>query len=545
VSKALYRKYRSRKLADIMGQKHVTDILARSLAAGRVAHAYLLTGPRGVGKTSIARILAHEINQLPYDEDTSHLDIIEIDAASNNGVEDVRDLREKVQIAPVSSAKKIYIIDEVHMLSKAAFNALLKTLEEPPEHAVFILATTDADKLPATIISRTQRFSLRAITPADAKAHLAHIAKEEGIKITDGALEIIARRGDGSFRDSISLLDQLGSLADGKEGITEALLEESLGLAPVEHVEKLLAAYESKDIKAIIALIDEGEQSGVQPNVLVSQLIQTVRNHIAEKPQLLPLLDQLLDVAKSPQPGLKLLTVLAAHATPKPKTAALVSSPAEVSAPVKELEKIAISAPIPAASSGRSTGDDVSPWRSARPEGDIPTNKPGLEPRQRQSDSNLQESSRSITSTNKHLQPESEPTPGLDVTPGAKPFVSGGDRKGEQNEVKQPASVNLANLDWPAFVEKTHQNHVAIYSIVSKCGYEIDGDKLIIYTVNEFYKKKLDDAKYRTTIAILLEEMGVGSPEIETIGTPPPPKDSTAAAVAAIMGGGEEVSVDT
>jgi DNA polymerase-3 subunit gamma/tau len=463
----------------------------------------LLTGPRGVGKTSIARILAHEINQLPYDEDTSYLDIIEIDAASNNGVEDVRDLREKVQIAPVSSAKKIYIIDEVHMLSKAAFNALLKTLEEPPEHAVFILATTDADKLPATIISRTQRFSLRAITPADAKAHLAHIAKEEKIKISDGALEIIARRGDGSFRDSISLLDQLGSLADSKEGITEVLVEESLGLAPIEHVKKLLAAYESKDIKAIVALIDEGEQSGIQPSVLVSQLIQTVRDHIAEKPQLLPLLDQLLDVAKSPQPGLKLLTVLAAHAAPKPKTAALVSPPAEVSAPVRELEKIATSAPSPASSS-----------------------------------------SRSITSTNKHLQPESEPTPGFDIAPGAKPFANGGDRKGEQDKEKRPASTNLQNLDWPAFVEKTHQNHVAIYSIVSKCGYETDGDKLIIYTVNEFYKKKLDDTKYRTTIAILLEEMGVGSPEIETIGTPPPPKDSTAAAVAAIMGGGEEVNVD-
>jgi DNA polymerase-3 subunit gamma/tau len=404
------------------------------------------------------------------------------------------------------------------MLSKAAFNALLKTLEEPPEHAVFILATTDADKLPATIISRTQRFSFRAITPSDAKVHLAHIAKEEKIKINDGALEIIARRGDGSFRDSISLLDQLSSLADGKEGITEKLVEESLGLAPIEHVTKLLAAYESKDIKAIVALMDEGEQSGIQPSVLVSQLTQTVRDHIAEKPQLLPLLDQLLDVAKSPQPGLKLLTVLASHATPKPKTAALVSPPAEVSAPVKELEELAT---------------------TLRPAPSQPT------------------SSRSVTSASKHLQPESEPMPRLDITPGAKPFASRDERKGEQlpkakiaddnppHAPRKDASANLKKLNWQAFIEKTHENHVAIYSILSKCGYEIDGDKLVIYTVNEFYKKKLDDTKYRTTIAILLEEMGVGSPEIETIGTPPPPKDSTAAAVAAIMGGGEEVNVDT
>jgi DNA polymerase III subunit gamma/tau len=538
VSKALYRKYRSRKLADVVGQKHVTDILTRSLAAGRIAHAYLLTGPRGVGKTSIARILAHEINQLPYDEETTHLDIIEIDAASNNGVEDVRDLREKVQIAPVSSAKKVYIIDEVHMLSKAAFNALLKTLEEPPEHAVFILATTDADKLPATIISRTQRFSFRSIAPADAKTHLAFIAKEEGIKITDEALEIIAKRGDGSFRDSISLLDQLRSLADDKTGITKELVEESLGLAPTEHVEKLLAAYESKDIKTIVTLIDEGEQSGIQPSVLVSQLIQTVRDQIAEKPQLLPLLDQLLEVAKSQQPGLKLLTVLASHAVPKPKTAALVSSPAEVSASVSELEKIATSTPSPASSSGRFTGDDVSPWRSARPDGDIPSNKPASESLQTRSDEKSI-SSRSSSAASKHLQPESEPTSGPDVTLGAKPLASNTTREGEQ-----PEPANLKALDWDAFIDHTRQNYVAIYSVLSKCGYEIDGDKLIIYTVNNFYKKKLDDAKYRTNIAKTLEELGVGNPEIETIGTPPPPKDSTAAAVAAIMGGGEEVSVD-
>ena len=232
MSKALYRKYRSKSLEEIVGQKHVTDILARSIEQGRISHAYLLTGPRGVGKTSIARILAHAINKLPYDDDKTDLDIIEIDAASNNGVEDVRDLREKVQIAPVGTGKKIYIIDEVHMLSKAAFNALLKTLEEPPEHVVFILATTDVDKLPATIISRTQRFSFRAITKPEAVKHLKQIATAEKIKVEDAALELIAERGDGSMRDSISLLDQLASLSGDKESITVALIEASIGLAP-------------------------------------------------------------------------------------------------------------------------------------------------------------------------------------------------------------------------------------------------------------------------------------------------------------------------
>src|SRR5680860_1377762 len=196
MSKALYRKYRSKTLDEVIGQKHITDILSRAISQGRVSHAYLLTGPRGVGKTSVARILAHEINNLPYDEDNTSLDIIEIDAASNNGVEDVRDLREKVQIAPISASKKVYIIDEVHMLSKAAFNALLKTLEEPPEHIVFILATTNVEKLPATIISRTQRFSFRPIGVDDAIKHLANIAKQEKINITEGALKLIAVRSD-------------------------------------------------------------------------------------------------------------------------------------------------------------------------------------------------------------------------------------------------------------------------------------------------------------------------------------------------------------
>jgi DNA polymerase-3 subunit gamma/tau len=339
MSKALYRKYRSKRLSEIVGQKHVTDILTRSLAEGRIAHAYLLTGPRGVGKTSIARILAHEINHLPYDDDSTHLDIIEIDAASNNGVEDIRSLREKVQVAPVAAAKKVYIIDEVHMLSKAAFNALLKTLEEPPEHAVFILATTDIDKIPATIISRTQRFSLRASHPKDAAEHLAFIAKQENITIDSEALELIALRGDGSFRDSISLLDQLRGIADSKSGITRQLVEDSLGLAPHELVSQLLNAYEAKDLKSIVNLLDESEQSGVQASVLASQLIQAVRASIAKNPQFLVLLDELLTVTKSSQPNIKLLTVLAARAvvTSKPKTVALASPAPVISAPIAEL----------------------------------------------------------------------------------------------------------------------------------------------------------------------------------------------------------------
>lgn len=500
MSKALYRKYRSKSLGDILGQAHVTTVLSQALAKGRVAHAYLLTGPRGVGKTSIARILAHEINQLPYDDTSQHLDIIEIDAASNNGVEDVRDLRDKVQIAPVSARRKVYIIDEVHMLSKAAFNALLKTLEEPPEHVVFILATTDIEKLPATIISRTQRFSLRAITPVDAVKHLAHIAKEEGISIEKEALELIARRGDGSFRDSISLLDQLSSLAGKDTTITRQLVEESLGLAANEEIAKLLEAYQAKDLSSIIALLNASEAAGVQPTVLAQQLLEEIRIQLFDKPQLLPLMDTLLDVPKSSQPGIKLLVVLAAH-SPKPKNAALNAPAPSVSASVDELRKVSLSSP------------------SSLP-------------------SALQVSSRSpshFKETKSETQPIASPAePEGAMTRSGLLEMTG--RKGDQND-------SHAELDWPKLVEYTREHYVAIYSVLSKCSHEISDNGLIIYTGNAFYKKKLDDTKYSVNLAKSLAEIGVGDVTITTIPTPPPPKDSTAASVAAIMGGGEEVSV--
>lgn len=327
MGQALYRKYRSKSLDEIVGQSHITDMLRRSICADKIAHAYLLTGPRGVGKTSIARILAHEINQLPYTEESTHLDIIEIDAASNNSVEDIRDLRERVLIAPTSARKKIYIIDEVHMLSKPAFNALLKTLEEPPSHVVFILATTDADKLPATIISRVQRFNFRAIHPNDAASHLRMIADAENIAIDDEALALIAHHGKGSFRDSIGLLDQLQHLSDST--VSRALIEQVLGLADEAVIAELLIAHRAGDIARIVGLLDDNEQRGTPAVVLAEQLVRAVRRSVLTQPELLPLLDDLLDVNKSAWPQVKLLTALSRNVVgAAAPTAAVATQPA-------------------------------------------------------------------------------------------------------------------------------------------------------------------------------------------------------------------------
>ena len=463
MSRALYRKYRSKSLDEVIGQDHITDILSRAIAAGRISHAYLLTGPRGVGKTSVARILAHQINGLVYDEENTHLDIIEIDAASNNGVEDVRDLREKVQIAPTSAQKKIYIIDEVHMLSKAAFNALLKTLEEPPEHVVFILATTNVEKLPATIISRTQRFSFRPISVDDAVKHLANIAKQENIKIDDDALKLIAVRSDGSFRDSISLLDQLSSLVDTKKTITAKLIADTLGMAPTEVINQLITAVENRDITALVQTLNSTFDNGISPNILVTQLTASICDQIADKPQLIPLLDGLIDVAKSPQPQLKLLSVLGLAATPKqsPKTVALSTPVLEVSATIAELEKQAVK------------------------------QKPV-----------------ETMNTKKKIAP-------------AAPF------------------------DWAKLIEYTRQNYIALYSVLSKCSYQLNDTDLTLYTNNKFYKKKLDDTKYSPLLSKCLQDIGIYGLDIHTIPTAPPPSDSQAAAVAVIMGGGEEVSLES
>ncbi len=312
MGQALYRKYRSKNLDQVIGQEHITKTLKNALKSGKISHAYLLTGPRGVGKTSVARILAYEVNGIPYEGEKHHLDIIEIDAASNRRIDEIRDLRDKVHIAPAVGKYKVYIIDEVHMLTKEAFNALLKTLEEPPAHVIFILATTEAHKLPETIISRTQRFSFKPIDNDKLKAHLRTIAKAEKLTVDDAALELIAEHGEGSFRDSISMLDQASS---AERKITFETVQQLLGLAPKELIDKLLAATASISPKQLVEVLDELRDKGFSATGVAKQLSNVLRQElIGDNTQLgtamtATLLKHLIQVPASPNPE-RLLEIL-------------------------------------------------------------------------------------------------------------------------------------------------------------------------------------------------------------------------------------------
>lgn len=274
---ALYRKYRSKSLSEIIGQGHITKTLSNALKKGKISHAYLFTGPRGTGKTSIARILAHEINKIPYTDESTHLDIIEIDAASNRRIDDIRDLREKVKIVPLSVPYKVYIIDEVHMLTPESFNALLKTLEEPPDHVIFILATTEVHKLPATIISRTQRHSFKSVPLEELSDHLEMIAKKEGIKISKDALDLLAMHGNGSVRDSISLLDQLSTQ---NSEVDEKTVELLIGLAPKKQLTHLLESVKSANYSQTLSIVSNLIESGLTASGIANQLAIAIRDKV-------------------------------------------------------------------------------------------------------------------------------------------------------------------------------------------------------------------------------------------------------------------------
>ena len=296
--RVLARKYRPQTFGELIGQDAMVQTLGNAIKRGRLAHAFILTGVRGVGKTSTARLIAKALNCVGPDgqggptidpcgacepcraiAEGRHIDVTEMDAASHTGVDDVREIVEAVRYSAVSARYKVYIIDEVHMLSKNAFNALLKTLEEPPPHVKFLFATTELNKVPITVLSRCQRFDLRRIPTEKLAAHFAHVAELEGVEADSEALALIARAAEGSARDGLSILDQAiahGPTADGRARVNAAEVREMLGLADRGRVRALLALLLAGDAPGALAAVAENHALGVEPAALLRDLLGTV-----------------------------------------------------------------------------------------------------------------------------------------------------------------------------------------------------------------------------------------------------------------------------
>ena len=375
---ALYRKYRSQTFGQLVGQQVVARTLRQAVEQDKISHAYLFSGPRGTGKTSVAKIFAkamncpNQVNGEPCNDcyiceaitNGSLEDVIEIDAASNNGVDEIRDIRDKSTYAPSLAKHKVYIIDEVHMLSTGAFNALLKTLEEPTENVVFILATTELHKIPATILSRVQRFEFKSIKLPDIVHHLESILAKEGISYEADAVQIIARRAEGGMRDALSILDQALSLTAGSE-LTTAIAEEITGSISLAALDQYVAAILAHDATAALDQLAIIFDNGKNMARFVTDLLQYLRdllivqtggenthasdlfaaNLSADQARLFALIDQattsLADIKNSLQPRIytEMMTIKLAEMTGQTATSATIEVPSNVLAQLEELKK--------------------------------------------------------------------------------------------------------------------------------------------------------------------------------------------------------------
>lgn len=426
-----------------MGQEQVTKLLEQSLESGKTSHAYLFIGPRGTGKTSVARIFAHAVNGFKYNLEDDYVDIIEIDGASNRGIDDIRELREKAAIAPTSGKYKVYIIDEVHMLTKEAFNALLKTLEEPPAHVIFIMATTDAYKVPVTITSRAQTYTFKLAEPSIMLAHLKSIAKQEKIKITDAALNIIVKRGGGSFRDSLSLLDQISTLSD-KE-ITEDLVINALGLPASDKIEQLLNYFVQGEVSQITAELKDLLSSGVRAETLTEEIINTIIAKPA--PEYLPLLRALPEV-KEPFAEAKLVVALCGNVSILPNSTLTITTTATKTPTAKSS--------VTTTSGATATNVTAS------------------------------------TKTTKIKTTTTEITTTATTGAGDSKIAYNVDISSDANSTAISNTANTLAFNWTDYLAKIQKLNEVIYIQLTKSEYEVDGDTLKIYPRTQIIKNILE-----------------------------------------------------
>lgn len=513
---ALYRKYRPTKLADVIGQPQVTDILAAMAKTGQFAHSYLFTGQRGTGKTTVARILAHLINQLDYEDGAvnQHVDIIEIDAASNNSVDDIRNLRDSINLAPMQCPYKVYIIDEFHMLSKAAFNALLKTIEEPPRHAIFILATTELQKVPATILSRVQRYQFRTVAPDVLAKHLQKICANEHITIDDAALQLIAEQGGGSVRDSITILDQMAS---SSQAITCDQVEHTLGLITGQQLTDLWTAIGQKDSPRIIQLVQTFIASGIGATSIARQLIKFLTRQASASPALYALIDQLLEVDKSAMPEAKLIAVLVCASLKANATA-------EIHVGAMPQLNVVIDQPTAPKLATPATPAVQAPAKPAPALAQATATKTAQPAESKSAATNGASSASSITAA-EPAAAQSEA-----IAPAATPAPDNFD----------------GNLSLGLIEDKLKEaDEVSAASLIRNCEYRYNKSANLVafFFGKAFHRKKADTDKFRSAVARAITAEYRFTPSIE-ISKDKVPADSDASKIMEIMGGGEVVTND-
>ncbi len=509
-AQALYRKWRPRTFEEIVGQEHVVRTLRNALLSGRIHHAYLFAGPRGTGKTTTARLLAKAVNCLaPKEERPCNeceicvavnegrlLDLIEIDAASNTGVDDVRELRERVGFRPNEARFKVYVIDEVHMLSNAAFNALLKTLEEPPQHAIFVLATTEAQKILPTVLSRCQRFDFHRISVGDIVDRLEKLAERENLRFEPQALELIAHQATGSMRDAESLLDQLASYDDGE--ITVEQMRAALGIGANETVMQITEALAGGGMAEGLSAINGAVEEGTDPRQFARQMVEhlrsllllklesgVVRGHVSE--EMFPLLQDQAAAFSRRQ------LVRAVH---------LFSRAAREAKggwqPQLPLEMAFIEAILPLDSRAEGGGEDA-PAEASR----------SSQPRQRPAASRKRSSNPTPRPKRSRSQPEkdddpdeSEKTSGSDgVREAVPPHSVDGAGDG-------PLTPQQVSDQWPRFLDGLRPRDLSLEALMRSCEpVAVEDDVVVLSFSHKFHRSKVEEDKKRHIVEDVLSDL--------------------------------------